>query len=46
MQGVQNGDHHFQFTRFEETPFLIYALSKIYQIFYDCNVIIMIRPAQ
>ena len=34
VQGVQNGGPHFQFTRFEGTPFLVYALARIYEIFF------------
>jgi len=37
MQGVQgyaNWGSHFQFTLFEGTPFLVYALSKFYEIFF------------
>jgi len=34
VEGVQNGGPHFQFTRFGGPPFLVYALSKFYEIFF------------
>jgi len=34
VQGCAKEGPHFQFTRFEWAPFLVYALSKIYEIFF------------
>jgi len=34
VQGVQNGGPIFNFHALKEAPFLVYALSKIYEILF------------
>ena len=32
LQGVQNGGHHFKFARFDVAAFVLYTLSKLYEL--------------